>query len=384
MRTFLIYAVCIFSLGIMPPPAHSKSSGGPVGHSGKRSLKAKLSEVRKNIREKKREIELSKKRASKILNEIDRLDQQSSRIQSGIASLEAQRGQLVKGINTSQARIASLAADTAAKRRVIKKRLIALFKLQQIGYLKVLLASDSPVDMEKRYTFINDIVAHDEREIQGYLSQENELVSLHDSYIAQESQLDVLTATLRGQNSALQGTRSRKAEMLADIRHSTAATREILTVLQASEEALQRSIRSLEESSGESTGFAAMRGRLMPPVRGHIEDIFGKTTSSMISSKGILFRIRSDTDVRAVYDGRIVWTQWLKGYGNTVIIDHGSRYFTIYAHLGDIGVKVGDRVKSGETIGKSGDAGLSTERTLYFEIRHGENALDPEVWLHTR
>ncbi len=358
--------------------------GGASGRDRGKSLKSRLSAVKQHIREKKREIELSQEKAAEILSDIDHLDQKSSRIHASIASLEAQKGHLVTSINAAQQKIASLESEIAAKRSAIRKRLVALFKLQQIGYLKVLLAADSPVDMEKRYTFINDIVGHDEQVMKGCIAQEHELVAEQNSYTAQKSQLEGLTATLRSQSSVLRHTKSRKAKMLADIRHSTETTRKVLRELQASEEALQRRVRSLEESSGAGTGFAAMRGRLLSPVKGRMEDVFGKTTSSMISSKGVLFKVRPDAEVRTVYEGKIVWTQWLKGYGNTIIIDHGSRYFTIYAHMGTVAVKTGDRVASGEVIGKAGDAGLDTGKTLYFEIRHGERALDPADWLHVR
>ncbi len=384
LRIFLIFLVIVFSLVFMSSSAECKSTKSSDRHPGTEHIKTRLSEVKKHIQEKKKEIRLSKKKASEILNEIDKLDQQSSQIQSKITPLEAKKTQLTSTIASAQKEITSLNAGIAAKKNIISKRLVATFKLQQIGYMKILLASGSPVDMEKRYTFMNDIIRHDELEISEYLTQENDLVAEQNNYIAQKSQLDALTSELNAQNKALQSAKSQKKKMLEDIRHSTEITRKILVELQNSEETLRHTLQSLEESSETGTGFAAMRGKLPVPVKGKIDNIFGKTTGSMISSKGILFKIKSDADVKAVYDGRIVWTEWLKGYGNTIIVDHGNRYFTIYAHVGDIGVKVGDRVKAGEIIGQAGDAGLDTEKSLYFEIRHGETALNPEQWLGIR
>ena len=178
--------------------------------------------------------------------------------------------------------------------------------------------------------------------------------------------------------------RMQKTMMLANIRRSTQATRKVLLELQGSEEKLQHTLKSLEGTSGLKTGFASMEGKLPFPVRGRLERIFGKSTDSIINAKGVLFVVQSDVPIKAVYPGVVVWSEWLKGYGNTIILDHGDRYFTIYAHVGDTDAKIGDEVKAGQSIGKVGDAGLGKEKTLYFEIRHGEKPLNPEEWLASR
>ncbi len=179
-------------------------------------------------------------------------------------------------------------------------------------------------------------------------------------------------------------TRIQKDRMLADIRFSTQATRKVLLELQGSEEKLEHTIKSLEGTSGTKAGFASMEGRLPFPVNGRMERIFGKTTNSIIDSNGVLFLVGPDAPIKAVYPGIVVWSEWLKGYGSTIIIDHGDRYFTVYAHVGETDARVGEDVKAGELIGKVGDAGLGKDRTLYFEIRHGEKPLNPAEWLKTR
>ncbi len=372
----ILFLIILFSI-LVPSYGYCKHDEP----SGKDNVKSRLTEIKKHIKEKKEEIKLSRQKAVEILNEIDRLDQQSSQIQSRISSLSVQTGQLTDEINAAQKKIVSLQNGITAKRNIINKRIVASFKLHQIGYLQVLLAADSPVDMEKRYTFINYIIRHDEQEINDLFSEENALMETQNKYKEQKSMLDALKASLNRQKSDLRTTRKQKAAMLADIRQSTVSTTRVLQELQRSEESLQHTLKSLESSSGVEAGFGGMKGRLPLPVKGRMEKIFGKTTDSMINSKGLLFEVKTDADIKAVYAGRVVWSEWLKGYGNTIIVDHGDRYFTIYAHVGDTNIKVGDRVGQGEMIGKVGDSGLGKDRSLYFEIRHGEQALNPENWL---
>ena len=353
-------------------------------HPSKTPIKSRLNEIKKHIKEKSKEIEISKQKARALLNDIDSIDKQNAGIESRIGALNTEKTNLTKEITTTQNKIASIDASIAAKKNMIGKRLVASFKLQQTGYLQLMLASDSPVDMEKRYTLMGFIIRHDEQEEKEYRAEEESLAEEKKNYAEQKSRLDTVTDNFNKQRKDLQRARMQKTQMLAEIRRSTQATKKVLIELQDSEEKLQHTLRTLEGASGLKTGFASMEGKLPFPVRGRIEKIFGKSTDSIINAKGVLFVVQSDVPIKAVYPGVVVWSEWLKGYGNTIILDHGDRYFTIYAHVGDTDTKVGDEVKAGQLIGKVGDAGLGREKTLYFEIRHGERPLNPEVWLASR
>ena len=370
----------IIVLVLVPFSGYCKSEKHPA----KAPVKSRLNEIKRHIIEKREEIKISKQKAMAILNEIDSIDKQNDGIESRIGALNTKKTNLIKEINTTQNKIASINASIAAKKNSIVKRLVASFKLQQTGYLQLMLASDSPVDMEKRFTLMGYIIRHDEQEEKEYQEEADSLADEQKKYADQKSRLDAVTDSLNRQRTDLMNSRAKKTQMLADIRSSTQATRKVLLELQRSEEKLQHTLRSLEGASGMKTGFASMEGRLPFPVRGRIERIFGKSTDSIINAKGVLFVVQSDVPIKAVYPGVVVWSEWLKGYGNTIILDHGDRYFTIYAHVGDTDTKVGDEVKAGQSIGTVGDAGLGKEKTLYFEIRHGEKPLNPEVWLASR
>ncbi len=366
----------VILLVLVPISGYCKSERHPV--------KNRLNEIKRSIKEKREEIKISKQKAWAILNEIDSIDKQNAGIESRIGALNMEKTNLTKEINTTQNKIASINASISAKKNIIGKRLVASFKLQQTGYLQLMLASDSPVDMEKRYTLMGYIIRHDEKEEKEYRAEAESLVVEKKKYAEQKSRLDTVTDNLNKQRADLMRTRMQKTLMLANIRRSTQATRKVLIELQVSEEKLQHTLKSLEGTSGLKTGFASMEGKLPFPVRGRLERIFGKSTDSIINAKGVLFVVQSDVPIKAVYPGVVVWSEWLKGYGNTIILDHGDRYFTIYAHVGDTDAKIGDEVKAGQSIGKVGDAGLGREKTLYFEIRHGEKPLNPEEWLTSR
>ena len=87
--------------------------------------------------------------------------------------------------------------------------------------------------------------------------------------------------------------------------------------------------------------------------------------------------------VRSVYSGRILFSEWYKGYGNLMIIDHGDHYYSVYAHLEERLKSKGEKVETGETIGTAGDTGSVAGTGLYFELRHRGKPMDPLEWIKT-
>ena len=125
-------------------------------------------------------------------------------------------------------------------------------------------------------------------------------------------------------------------------------------------------------------GFAALKGRLPFPITGRTEVRSSRRAGS--EGPGIEFRAASGSAVRAVFPGRVAFADTYADYGKTVILDHGSRHYTVSANLGTLEVKVGDEVSSGERIGTV-SASAAAGSALYFEVRVGTETVDPAEWL---
>ena len=136
--------------------------------------------------------------------------------------------------------------------------------------------------------------------------------------------------------------------------------------------------------SGEGLDISDKKGRLSLPLKGEILNKFGrqkdKQFGSFIVHNGINIRSKSGTSVRSVFDGKVLYTGELDGYGNMVIIGHGKDYHTLYGHLDQIKVKQNQVVKTGDRIGLSGDTGSLIGETLYFEMRKNGKPIEPVRW----
>lgn len=127
--------------------------------------------------------------------------------------------------------------------------------------------------------------------------------------------------------------------------------------------------------------FASLKGQMRAPVSGQVAARFGSKRGQGPSWKGVFIRAPEGADVRAVAGGRVVFAEWLRGFGNLIIVDHGGQYMSIYGNNQSLLKRAGDIVKSGDPIASAGNSGGNEESGLYFELRHQGTAFDPAGWV---
>lgn len=139
------------------------------------------------------------------------------------------------------------------------------------------------------------------------------------------------------------------------------------------------------EALATATSFARLRGRLRLPVRGELINRFGTPRADGGSSwRGVFIRAASGGEVKAVADGRVAFADWLRGFGNLVIVDHGEGYLSIYGYNESVLRRVGQTVRAGDVVASVGNTGGSEESGLYFELRHRGQPIDPLRWVSLR
>ncbi|MBI4741539.1 MAG: peptidoglycan DD-metalloendopeptidase family protein [Betaproteobacteria bacterium] len=130
--------------------------------------------------------------------------------------------------------------------------------------------------------------------------------------------------------------------------------------------------------------FAQLKGKLRLPVRGTVGNRFGAARQEGSTWKGLFIRAAPGSEVKTIAGGRVVFAEWMRGFGNLLIVDHGSGYLTIYGNNDSLLKQVGDAVRGGETIASAGNSGGNPESGLYFELRHQGQPLDPLKWVNIR
>lgn len=127
--------------------------------------------------------------------------------------------------------------------------------------------------------------------------------------------------------------------------------------------------------------FEALKGQLRAPVAGKLAARFGAKRGDGPSWKGVFIRATEGADIHAIAGGRVVFAEWLRGFGNLIIVDHGGQYMSIYGNNQSLLKRAGDIVKAGDAIASAGNSGGNEESGLYFELRHQGRPFDPAGWV---
>ena len=153
---------------------------------------------------------------------------------------------------------------------------------------------------------------------------------------------------------------------------------------QASEKQSDQTIAKNEQTPTDAyagSSFAALKGKLNLPVRGDVTNRFGSSRSDTgVSWKGLFIRAIEGAEVKSVASGRVVFADWLRGFGNLIIVDHGSGYMSLYGNNQSILKEVGDDVSAGDQIAAVGNSGGNESNGLYYELRRQSKPFDPLSW----
>ena len=130
--------------------------------------------------------------------------------------------------------------------------------------------------------------------------------------------------------------------------------------------------------------FASQKGSLRLPTRGVVSNRFGSARQEGSTWKGLFIRAGAGNEVRAIAAGRVVFADWMRGFGNLIIVDHGGSYLSIYGNNEALLKQSGDSVKGGDSLASVGNSGGNPESGLYFELRYQGQPLDPLKWVNLK
>lgn len=361
-----------------------------ISHPSASTHEEELSEVKKKLEEGKRKIKESIKEERSILSELERIEKVIKEKNEELNKYKKELTRIEMSIRILEEEITRLNKDIENTSGYLKERLKLLYKQHMRGDIPLILISAKDYqDLLKRSRFLSLIVHHESKLMEGYRTEirsvelkKRQLEALKEELYANEESLNERLKELKKEKEA-------KNNLFASIRSKRSNYERMVKELEESSKRLSEMIIKMdkEDSSFATTGmsFVSSKGQLPWPVNGEIVIPFGKYKDPQFNipvfKNGI--EIKSDVGeyVKAVYEGKVVYADWFKGFGQVIIISHGDNYHTLYGNLSEIFYKRGDIIKKGEAIGRVGQSGVSNEPTLYFEIRYKGKPIDPERWL---
>ena len=321
-------------------------------------------------------------REKSLLGEVERLEVEellrTAQLKETEILLERTNAELAATVK----RVRELARSVEEARPILAARARALYKLGELSYLRLLLSVDHPSDIFRGYRFVTTLARRDNERLAAFRRDLAALAVTRSELEARTQQALALRGELTRTRQSLAADRKRKSELLTQIVEKKELHAAYLKELDEAEAKLSRFLEGLGEGEV-SVPVAAFRGSLPWPLGGRVRIPFGLRKhprfDTYTTHNGIEIEAPLEQAVAAVHEGTVVFADRFQGYGLMVVLDHGGKHHSLYAHLSDIAVRVGQRLAAGETVGTVGEGLEGTG--LYFEMRFQGRPEDPMEWL---
>ncbi|WP_234287062.1 MULTISPECIES: peptidoglycan DD-metalloendopeptidase family protein [Halomonadaceae] len=303
-------------------------------------------------------------------------------------AIQADRRRLSDEIETLESARDALRAERAEQVEALNVQLDALYRLGLSPQLKLLLNQDDPARLDRLQTYLNHLARARNARLDEIARLDAQLSENHRELQARGERMGALADELAARSAELAERLAERERLVAelDARYSDEQSRlaRLNRDRSEAEQVLERVREELArlQRPPPSTAIERTRGDLPWPVQGNVTSNYRRGDG--VHYNGILIEAREGTPVQAVHAGRVVFADWMRGFGNLLIIDHGDNVMTLYAHLQQFGTGVGQAVSRGDTLGTVGKSGGHTTPALYFEVRRNGDPIDPQAWIARR
>ena len=344
-----------------------------------KQLKQRITKLQKNLRLQEGEsrslsktLRDSEVKIGRLAKQIQKLDKQLSGLGQHAENLEERRD--------------ALKAELKTRAQLIETQVAKQYQMGNQARLQLLLTQRDPDTLDRTlryYDFVNDALKHDMQQFRAKLAAlsgtERELSDTEKDMVAKR-------AELKREVTALQASRDKRKLALVALKKALGSDKNRLKQLSLDQKRLQAVLDEIEKSLNfaslvkENKNFSELKGKLPWPLKGRVKRNYG-TVQNNIRYDGIWINARSASSVKAVHHGRVVFSDWLRGYGLVLIIDHGSGYMSLYGYNQSLLLETGDWVSAGDTIAPVGNSGGRTDNGLYFAVRYKGKSSNPRRWL---
>ncbi len=332
--------------------------------------------------------------------------------EQAISEANRELRQLNRQSRVSSAKLGTLrksSQDTAkalhAQQDLLGRMLRQQYLQGQPDALRLVLSREDPNAIARQLHYLAYIARARAQLVDGLRSNLREIDRLKLEIAEEATAIARIAAGQAAQRKRLEQEKRARAGVLSRVSRDIRSQQREMRALQANENRLARLVdqltklvrkpaasgrprprnEALPSRQSDGSPFNALRGQLALPVRGELGSRFGgPRADGGVTWKGLFIAAKTGEDVRAVADGRVVYADWLRGFGNLLILDHGDSYMTLYANAEALLKQVGDVIRSGEAVATVGNSGGNPESGLYFEMRHEGRPFDPLTWVKLR
>jgi murein hydrolase activator len=365
-----------------PPAAHQEDE---------KKAEADLKAVKSEIERITREVSTEQVERDQLTKELRSAELSVGQARSALADVRRERAD-------AAARRTSLATEKQTREKQLADNRDALAGQMRAAYLigrqeplKLLLNQRDPQLAGRMFAYYGYFGHARAGQIKLIEDDVARIAELQDELETEDAKLAELEKQQRLQLGALEQARSERTQVLADLEAQSKSRAQNLERLRSQQAGLEKLLRELRTAMERypvypaegNDAFARLHGKLAWPVSGHIVARFGDARAGGVRWDGVVVATERGTPVKAVFEGRVIYADWLPGLGLLTIVDHGDGYLSLYGHNDRLYKAAGEHVSAGDTIAAAGDSGGSSRPELYFEIRKAGKPVDPRPWFRS-
>ncbi|OUR87918.1 peptidase M23 [Cycloclasticus sp. 44_32_T64] len=358
----------------------------PLVASAESEKKQQLALLRARVQSVEKSIASTQQSKTKEEQALKQLDKKLSESSKKLRFLKAKLVNANKKIKELQAEQGALKQGIKEQKSLLAEQLKSAYLMGKQQRVKMLLNQQQPDRMSRvmqYYDYFNqarmDNVKVLETDIQQLLSVEEQLMSKRREFAS-------FVAAKKAENKTLVVAKKQRKSILAQLSKKIKSSAEELAELKENEKRLTNLLASIRQAiidipvlAQKNKPFKSLKGKLSWPIKGHLRKRFGSARKSG-RYDGVVINASEGTGIRSISHGRVVYADWLRGYGLLIIVDHGSNYMSLYAFNEGLYKEVGDWVETGETIAAVGVSGGQQKAGLYFSIRKNGKPVNPIHW----
>lgn len=279
----------------------------------------------------------------------------------------------------------TLEDQRSTQQHILEKQIRSAFMTGNYDYAKMLLVQNNASKIERTLTYYQYLNKARVQQIDKLEVIVTELDETNQEIVKKAQELEGIKATQQSQKTELDKQQQRRQTTLVKLRDSINTDAAKIEQLQASERNLLQAIAQAQQRKQAPSvaliGLQNEKGQLSKPTRGRMRNLFGKRRQGQVRWKGVVFNGNEGSPVRAIYNGKILYADWLKGFGLVTVVDHGEGFMSLYGHNQALLKQAGETVATGDNIALVGQTGGQPAPGLYFEIRHKGQPINPSQWL---
>ena len=350
----------------------------------------KLSELQNSISNLQRTLQESSKEKNLLENELMSVELEVSQLTRALRQLNKKVSALETEKSTMENRQNILQKGIVAQKEILAQHLRAAHKIGPQDPVKLILNQRDPSKFSRVLSYYNYFTKSRTNKLNKF---EQDLIALEETIMAIDQQRVELSKSRRSlaQNyDNLTSGKNQREKTLDKLMQSLQGDQKKLRQWEKQHARLQAILNSVEQISKELTlpedylPISSRKGSLSWPVTGRVTKRFGNIRSGSLRWEGWLINTEAGTPVNAVHQGRVVFSNYLRGFGLLIILDHGESFLTLYAHNQELLKNTGDWVEINDTLAHSGNSGGIDKPALYFEIRKSGAPINPKAWLVKR